>query len=132
MTREEYCRRPGRSSKWIRREKRVAIYIRDGFRCMYCGEDLRDAKPHQMGLDHLEPQNECKRRGNKTRSGKSMHHESNLVTACATCNCSRQDMPLHRFAAPGAIKRIRRNVRRKLNMDLARAMVRGEVDWADC
>lgn len=132
MTREEYCRRPGRSSKWIRREKRIAIYIRDGFRCMYCGEDLRDAKPQQMGLDHIEPQSQCKKRGKLTRAGKSMNHESNLVTACVTCNGSRQDKPLHRFAAPGAIKRIRRNVRRKLNMDLARAMVNGEVDWADC
>lgn len=29
------------SSSWIRKERRLAIYIRDSFCCQYCGRDLR-------------------------------------------------------------------------------------------
>lgn len=123
--------RPGRTSSWIRRDKRLAIYLRDGMCCAYCGTDLRGARPCDMGLDHLETQAECRPRGNRTRSGKSMNHESNLVLACRTCNSARRDMPWRRFAPPGAVKRILRNIRRKLNMDLARALLRGDADWSD-
>ena len=41
-------------SKWIRKDKRLAIYLRDGFMCCYCGKDLHHAKPEEMGLDHLD------------------------------------------------------------------------------
>lgn len=121
MTKNEWNGRQGRSSSWIRREKRVAIYIRDGFTCMYCGADLRDAPPHRMGLDHLVPQS----------NPRCTNHERNLVTACVTCNSARQDKPVAKFAAPGAVKRIRRNVRRKLNIDVARALLREDARWSD-
>ena len=129
--RERHNSRPGRTSSWIRREKRLAIYLRDNVSCVYCGTDLRDARPHEMGLDHLDPQDACKARGNVTRSGKSMHHETNLVTACRSCNSSRQNIPWRVFATGGAIKRIERNIRRKLNMELARAIMRGDANWED-
>lgn len=121
MTRAEYCRRPGRSSKWIRREKRIAIYIRDGFRCCYCGTDLSNATNREMGLDHLKPQ--CDGGSNDA---------TNLVTACLACNSARQHRPWWTYATPGARKRIMRNRRRKLNMELAKAMLNGDVAWADC
>jgi 5-methylcytosine-specific restriction endonuclease McrA len=123
--------RKGRTSSWIRREKRLAIYLRDGVHCSYCGTDLRGARPCDMGLDHLESQDECKGRGNCTRSGKSMNHESNLVLACRSCNSSRQSMPWRQFATGGAVDRILRNRRRVLNMELARAIVRGDASWSD-
>lgn len=118
--RERHNSRPGRTSSWIRRDKRLAIYLRDGIACVYCGTDLRDARPHDMGLDHLQPR--CKGGSNEA---------SNLVTACRTCNSSRQHKPWRQFATGGAIKRIERHRRRKLNMELARAVLRGEADWSD-
>lgn len=39
----------GQGSKWIRRAKRLAIYERDWFRCVYCGE----ADASKLTLDHL-------------------------------------------------------------------------------
>jgi 5-methylcytosine-specific restriction endonuclease McrA len=118
MTRAEYHSRPGRSSKWIRREKRFAIYLRDRFACLYCGADLRDAKPGQVGLDHLIPQ--CRGGSNEA---------ANLVTACRTCNSGRQARPWRRYATPGAVQRIQRHIRRALNLDLAKAILAGTEPW---
>lgn len=88
-------------SKWIRRDKRLAIYLRDGFCCVYCGQDLHDADPHDVTLDHLSP-------------GHADHRESNLVTACRPCNSSRQGRAWQEFAAAAAVERISRARRRKL------------------
>lgn len=63
---------------WIRREKRLAIHLRDGFRCMACGTDLRNAKPFGIALDHLT----CKSKGGTNQA-------SNLMTICITCNSRR-------------------------------------------
>lgn len=35
--------------RWIRVDLRLAIYIRDSFRCCYCQRDLRDADPPRLG-----------------------------------------------------------------------------------
>ena len=117
--REQHNSRPGRTSSWIRRVKRLAIYLRDEFRCVYCGEDLSRVQPHEMGLDHLIPQ--CDPR--------CTNDESNLVTACRRCNSARQDRPWRQFATAGAVARILRNRRRKLNIKLARAIIDGEAEW---
>jgi hypothetical protein len=69
----------GRGSKWITPVKRLAIYLRDEFRCVYCGRDLHDAHPRELTLDHLTPR--CK--------GGSNEH-TNLITACLNCNSRRQ------------------------------------------
>jgi 5-methylcytosine-specific restriction endonuclease McrA len=129
--RQKHNSRKGRSASWIRREKRIAIYLRDGMACAYCGTDLRNAKPTDMGLDHLEPQVDCDARGGCTRAGLSMHHESNLVTACRKCNSSRQDRPWRQFATAGAVARIVKLRRRVLNMAMARAFLAGEQVWGD-
>jgi len=90
-------------SKWIRRDKRLAIYLRDGFMCLYCGCDLHGADPANLTLDHLNAKHSA---GN--------HHERNLVTACRSCNSSRQDSPWRQYATGGAIARIERHRRRIL------------------
>lgn len=69
-------------SNWIRREKRLAIYSRDGFACVYCGSI------HRLGLDHLQP-----------REVGGTHDASNLVTACVTCNSARQDKSMRAWLA---------------------------------
>lgn len=68
-------------SKWIRPEKRLAIYIRDGWDCVYC----RTVFPlgRDLTLDHIVP-----------RSLGGGNDAANLVTCCLSCNSSRQDAPL--------------------------------------
>ncbi|MDT7687948.1 MAG: hypothetical protein QOE46_707 [Acidobacteriota bacterium] len=52
--------------------KRLRIFVRDRFRCQYCGE--RRAA-NQLTLDHITP---------RSREGRST--PENLATACVTCN----------------------------------------------
>ena len=52
--------------------KRVRIYIRDGFRCQYCGERKN---PVELTLDHILP---------RSRGGDNS--AVNVVTACVRCN----------------------------------------------
>ena len=74
-------RRPGQGSKWIRRDKRLAIYLRDGMACAYCGAVFEDGVG--LSLDHLI----CSSKGGSNKA-------SNLVTSCISCNSRRRDMPL--------------------------------------
>lgn len=80
------------SSNWIRKEKREKIYTRDGHTCIYC-----EAKEH-LSLDHIKPQ-----------SMGGSNTESNLLTACISCNTSRQDTEINTFintfSNPSAIRR---------------------------
>lgn len=73
-------------SKWIRPLKRMAIYLRDGFRCVYCTADLRAVKAYDVTLDHVISGHQA---GN--------HHETNLVTACRSCNSRKADIPVEEF-----------------------------------
>ncbi len=110
------------TGSWIRSDKRLAIYLRDGFQCIYCLKDLSYASPMDITLDHL-----------KTKSDQGNNHESNLITACRSCNCSRQDKPLSRFTSKETIQHIRRNTRRSLKKYrvLARAFLSGEFNHTD-
>lgn len=60
---------------WIRTERRVAIYERDEWKCVYCQKI-----PERYTLDHLVP---------VARGGSN--DTTNLVTACARCNQKRGD-----------------------------------------
>lgn len=73
--------------KWIRTDKRLAIYLRDGFQCAYCGAVLEEGDT-LLTLDHVTPQE----LGGSNKS-------SNLVCACKSCNSSKQDKPLRAFLA---------------------------------
>jgi len=102
-------------SKWIRKDKRLAIYLRDGFACTYCGCDvLSGSSCHSTGngamatLDHVVA----------VELGGS-NDESNLVTSCLSCNSSKQDKSLREFLAgltdaKGVAKRVRNRTRRSL------------------
>jgi hypothetical protein len=72
-------------SKWITREKRLALYIRDGMGCAYCGLGVEDGA--MLTLDHLTPH--CQGGTNAA---------DNLVTACRTCNSARGERTLEEFA----------------------------------
>ena len=75
------ARTRNQGSKWIRRNKRLAIYFRDGCACVFCGVTFEDGVV--MTLDHLLA---CELGGS--------NHETNLVTACLSCNSSKRDLPM--------------------------------------
>jgi len=96
--------------KWIRPKKRKAIYVRDDLACVYCGKGIEDGII--FTLDHLIPQ----------ELGGS-NHESNLVTACKTCNSQKGSKTIRQFfaylrkrgvATDKIGRRIRRNTKRRL------------------
>ena len=110
----------GQGSKWIRRERRLAIYLRDRFECAYCGRDLRDARRDEVTLDHLIPRSEF-----------GTNDTTNLVTACHACNVTRQDRPWREFATGGAVQRIEWLVTQPINRDLARAILAGHTPMVE-
>lgn len=99
-------------SRWIRPEKRLAIYIRDSFRCAYCGTDLRHSAPAEVTLDHLVP-----------RVAGGGNEATNLITACRACNSSRQEKPWMDYATGGAVERIQTLRVQPLNLPLAKAII---------
>lgn len=119
-------------SNWIRRDKRLAIYIRDQFTCVYCQRNLANVKAKRRTLDHIIP---------VTRGGDN--DETNLCTACSRCNESKGDKTawefIHRNAQPGkpntrAIKiaeRLQRLITTPLNRILAKAIIAGTLDLSD-
>jgi 5-methylcytosine-specific restriction endonuclease McrA len=100
--------------KWIRPEKRLAIYLRDGFECIYCTKDLMVTKPNEITLDHVVARNNGG--GNET---------TNLVTACNNCNSSRQDTLVEKYASKEALERIEVKRFTVLNIELAKAIMNG-------
>lgn len=75
----------GNGSKWLRREKRLAIYLRDGLACAWCGASAEEGA--SLGLDHLT----CRVNGGSNEA-------TNLVTACSRCNTSRGSRIVAEFA----------------------------------
>lgn len=102
----------------IRKDLRLAIYLRDDFRCLYCLADLRNVDPSGISLDHI-----------VTQSDGGGNSPDNLVTACRKCNCTRQDKPISRFAGIEARKHIRRNLRRSIAKyrTMAKAIIAGKT-----
>lgn len=67
----------GYTSGWIRKNKRVAIYLRDGLCCAYCGAY---GPTKGLTLDHV--------------NGREAGNEAeNLVTCCRDCNLGRRHRP---------------------------------------
>ena len=113
--------------KWIRQEKRLAIYLRDGLACVWCRRAVEDDLDISLTLDHLVP-----------TSRKGSNDPANLVTACRSCNSRRQQMPMTQFAsyladfhllcddpetAEDILRRVERHRRRILDMAAARTIL---------
>lgn len=103
----------------VRKDLRLAIYLRDSFRCVYCCCDLHGAHPTDITLDHV-----------VAESDGGSNEPSNLVTACRHCNSSRQDKPLARFCGPETRSDIRRLTRRSISRyrRLAKAIIAGTTE----
>jgi len=70
---------------WCRPDKRLAIYLRDGLACAWCGHTLEDGE--WLTLDHVKP-----------HSHGGTNEPENLLTACRRCNCSRGNRSVIDFA----------------------------------
>lgn len=106
---------------WIRPVKRLAIYMRDGMACCWCGATIEDAI---LTLDHLKPYSKA-----------GDHEATNLVTCCHRCNSSRGNRTVAGFARAVAsylnhgvkpatiLAHISRQRRRVLDMQAARDLM---------
>jgi CRISPR/Cas system Type II protein with McrA/HNH and RuvC-like nuclease domain len=107
---------------WITQVKRLAIYLRDGLACAYCGEGIEQGAA--LTLDHVKP---ARRRGSNS--------ERNLVTACSRCNMGKGKRPMEDFAhataeylnhavtADQIVGHVNSQTRRSLPMEQARALI---------
>jgi hypothetical protein len=75
----------GQGMNWIRPVKRLAIYLRDGLACVYCGAGIESET--KLTLDHLRP-----------HSQGGSNQETNLVTCCHRCNSARGKRSWKKFA----------------------------------
>lgn len=100
--------------RWIRNEKRLAIYARDAFACVYCGACVLE---EGAALDHVEPDG-----GNG---------EENLVTVCHACNRQKGPYTLARWclqrrreqgAAPELLAELRRRVAQQTFLPIDREL----------
>jgi hypothetical protein len=73
---------PPPERKALSKRTRFEIFKRDGFRCVYCGATPNDSPLH---VDHVHPVAE---------GGATV--ETNLVTACQSCNGGKSAVPLDR------------------------------------
>jgi 5-methylcytosine-specific restriction endonuclease McrA len=84
---------PWHGGNWIRKEKRLRIYARDDWRCVWCLSRVTLAKclgrpgVRLATLDHL-----------VTRERGGGNDASNLLTACVECNQARGNMSAVEFA----------------------------------
>ena len=78
-------RRRNHGMNWIAPTSRLAIYLRDGLACAYCGVTAEQCE--RLTLDHLKPY------------GKGgTNAATNLVTCCISCNSSRGTRSVAAFA----------------------------------
>jgi 5-methylcytosine-specific restriction endonuclease McrA len=92
-------------SKWIQPKKRLAIYERDDFTCLYCGLELTGCFEKFRTLDHLLSQELGGGNGAK-----------NLVTCCFACNSQKGKKSVRKF-----LKHLRS---KNINTDIIKARIR--------
>ena len=102
--------------------KRLAIYLRDGLACVYCGQAVDDGA--KLTLDHLKPY-----------SKGGSHNATNLVTCCAICNSRRGTRTLKAWTeavaayrgtpltSAGILRDIKTTTGRKLDLAAANAFI---------
>lgn len=97
---------------WITDQRRLAIYLKFGLACAYCGHSVE--RGAQLTLDHIKP-----------RSTGGRNDTRNLITACMSCNAGRGDKNFRKWCLSiGKCSYfMRRMARRKLNTDAAKALI---------
>lgn len=75
----------GQGMNFVRKEKRIALYMRDGLACVYCGSGIEDGA--KLTLDHLTP-----------HSHGGTNDATNIVSSCHKCNSARGNRDYKEFA----------------------------------
>lgn len=102
---------------WIRPERRLAIYLRDGLACVYCSGAVEGGV--QLTLDHV-----------RTHRDGGGNENANLVTACKRCNDSRGARSVKKFAVAAAAY-LNHNIKPEMIVDHVRAQQKKSVDVAE-
>ena len=114
--------------RWIRNEKRLAIYLRDGLACVYCAESVEDGAT--LTLDHL-----------KTHFRGGSNEPANLVTACKRCNSSRGKRSVRAFCRSVAAylnhgvesdeieRHVRNSARRTIDITASKNLISRRGGW---
>ena len=106
-------------SKWCRPERRLALYLRDGFACIYCGVNADDGAA--LSLDHVLP-----------RELGGSNKGENLVTACVSCNSAKRNLVNREWFAmlrdkgidtTSLSKRIRAATKRPVDLDAGKRLL---------
>jgi hypothetical protein len=115
MSRKKRTSRGTISGRWIREEKRLAIFLRDKECCFYC------QGTEQLTLDHV-----------LSRTERGTHEHTNLITACLSCNSSRQDQSFQEFIVRLGldVRRTNERLRRSLSKDLRPYVVKAQIRLA--
>ena len=107
---------------WITQHKRLAIYMRDGLACCYCGSGVTEDT--KLTLDHIKPY-----------SKGGSNEAQNLVTCCHKCNSSRGNRSVasftkkvagylnHGIKSTDILKHINNSRKRVLNIEEAKDMI---------
>jgi len=99
-----------------RPDLKLALKLRDGFRCLYCNANLEGESPQNITIDHLKP-----------FSKGGSNEPKNCITACRSCNCTRQAISWRAFARQvggiEAVTRIIRHTSRKITKYRIRAKI---------
>jgi hypothetical protein len=107
---------------WIRPERRLACYLRDGLACAYCGDSVENGV--KLTLDHIIP-----------HSKGGTNAVENLATCCHKCNSARGNRSMESFAEKTAgyldhgltgaeiVAHIRDCVSRPLPLDEAKRLI---------
>jgi len=101
---------------WCAPATRLAIYLRDGFACVWCGAPVESDVI--LTLDHCIP-----------RSKGGSNTPNNLVTACRRCNSARGARPMTIFATVVAeyIEADPADVMRRVRRSRERVLPRAEA-----
>jgi 5-methylcytosine-specific restriction endonuclease McrA len=95
---------------WIRPEKRLAIYLRDGLACSYCDATVEETA--RLTLDHIVP-----------HSKGGSNDATNLVTCCLECNSTRGARPLSLFVCRSVRETVIRRAQEVLDVNMARKLI---------
>jgi 5-methylcytosine-specific restriction endonuclease McrA len=123
MTKERRIQKNGTSRKFkIKKNKRLALYLRDAFTCAFCGIDMKGTDPRLITLDHIKP-----------RAQGGTDDPTNLVTACLRCNCVKKDTNITKFCGKDKANAIRKAARVDLKpfRTTANAILKGLEGYGD-
>jgi 5-methylcytosine-specific restriction endonuclease McrA len=85
MTASQIRSEKNQGMNWCRPSTRLAIYLRDGLACCWCGSSVEEGT--QLSLDHIKP---------VSKGGDNQ--PTNLITCCMKCNSSRGNRSAFSFA----------------------------------